>query len=81
MRARMYARMYARAYVRASDCGQMVSGHTTTTGTPTEHTTGKERNTGKAEKPVYICMIAGNEKKYKKKLKKIWKYEKAAVSL
>ena len=45
--------------------------HTTKTGIPTEHrTTGKGRNTGKAEKPEYICMIAGNEKKYKKKVKK-----------
>ena len=50
-----------------------------TTGTPPEHlrnasgtqdTSGKERNTGKAEKPAYICMIADNEKKVQKKVKK-----------
>ena len=39
--------------------------------TPTEHKT-----TGKAEKPAYIGKFADNEKKYKKKSKKIWKYEK-----
>ena len=39
------------------DQDQDTSGHTTT---------GKGRNTGKAGKPEYICMIAGNEKKYKK---------------
>ena len=39
----------------------------------TQDTSGKERNTGKAEKPEYICMFAGNEKKVQKKLKKIWK--------
>ena len=55
--------------------------HTTGTGPPEHTTTGKERTTGKAEKPAYICMFAGNEKKHKKKLRKIWKYEKAAVSL
>ena len=29
----------------------------------TQDTSGKERNTGKAGKSEYICMIAGNEKK------------------
>ena len=38
----------------------------------------REREEGK---PAYIGIFADNEKKYKKKLKKIWKYEKAAVSL
>ena len=52
------------------------TGHTTKTSTPTKHTT-----TNKAGKPVYIGKFADNEKKYKKKLRKIWKYEKAAVSL
>ena len=70
VRACMYARMYARMY----DYGQIVirthDHDQDTTGT---RTTGKGRNTGKAEKPAYICMIAHNEKKYKKKLKKIWK--------
>ena len=47
----------------------------------TQDTSGKERNTGKAGKSEYICMIAGNEKKSTKKLKKIWKCEKPAVSL
>ena len=41
--------------------------------TGTQDTSGKGRNTGKAEKPEYICMIADNEKKVQKKLKKIWK--------
>ena len=78
VRVCMCARMYARAY----ECGQIAirthdkDQHTTGTGPPEHTTTGKERNTGKAEKPVYICLITDNEKKYKKKLKKIWKYEK-----
>ena len=51
-------RMYARAY----DC-QDTTRHTTTT-------TGKGRNTGKAEKPAYIGKIADDEKKYKKSKEK-----------
>ena len=39
---------------------------------PEYTTTGKGRTQAKRKKPEYICMIAGNEKKYKKKLKKIW---------
>lgn len=85
MCARIYARMYARAY----DCRTTQERRTRTTGhgTPPEqrgtqdhdqHTTEKERNTGK---PAHIGIIAGTEKKYKKKLRKIWKYEKNAVSL
>ena len=40
-----------------------------------QHTNGthdhrKREEHQQAEKPEYICMIAGNEKKYKKKLKK-----------
>ena len=61
VRVCMCARMYARAY----ECGQIaIRTHDKdrhTTSTPTEHKT-----TGKAGKPAYICMIAGNEKKYKK---------------
>ena len=75
VRVRVYARMFARAY----DCQDSTS-DTRRTHLRT-HTTGKGRNTSKAEKPEYIVMIAGNEKKYKKKLKKIWKCKKAAVSL
>ena len=67
VRVRVYARIYARAY----DCGQIVARthdhdqHTTSK--PTEHTTtGKERNAGNTEKPVYIGMISCAEKKYKK---------------
>ena len=62
---RACARMYARAY----DCGQIVirtqdqDHDRNTAGT---RTTGKERNTRPPEKPVYICLIADNEKKYKK---------------
>ena len=74
---RVYARIYARMYARASDCVQIIirthdhDQHTTGTGppdTPTEHKT-----TGKAEKPAYIVIIAGNEKN-EKKLKKICRY-------
>ena len=83
VRARMYARVYVcscvRVYACAYECGQIVTRthdhdqHKTSkpTDTPTEHTTtGKRRNTGKAEKPAYICMFAGNEKKSTKKVKK-----------
>ena len=51
--------VYARTRVKVRK-----TGHATTTGTPTEHTTtGKERNAGNTGKPVYIGIIAGNEKK------------------
>ena len=57
--------------VRAYDCQD------STSGTPTEHTTtGKGRNTGNTEKPVYICIFASNEKKYKKSLKKFGNMKK-----
>ena len=47
--------------------GQHKRGEHAPTDTPTKHTTnGKERNTGKAEKPAYICMIAHTEKSTKK---------------
>ena len=76
----MYARMYAcmieenRTHDHAGTrpAHQRNTGHTTCT-RPEHTTTGKERNTGKAEKPEYKCMFAGNEKKVKKKLKKICK--------
>ena len=72
-------------YARASDCVQIIirthdhDQHTTGTGppdTPTEHKT-----TGKAEKPEYICMIALNEKKVQKKVKKNLQVLKFVVSL
>ena len=59
----MYARIYARMYARAYECGQIAI---------RTHDHRKREDSGKAEKPEYICMIAGNEKKYKKKLKKNW---------
>ena len=61
-----------------------------TTGTPPEHlrntsgtqdTSGKERNTGKAGKPVYIGIIADNEKKVQKKVKKNLEIRKKVVTL
>ena len=81
-------RMYARAY----ECGQIaIRTHDKdrhTTSTPTEHTTGthdhrKREDSGKAVKPVYICMIAGNEKKYKKVKKnlEIWKNRRIFVAV
>ena len=53
--------MYARVY----DCQDSTSG---TSGTHTNgtHDHRKREDSGKTEKPVYICMIAGNEKKLKK---------------
>ena len=80
----MRVRMYVRAYARAYECGQIVirthdhDQHTTGTGppdTPTEHKT-----TGKAEKPAYVGIIAGNEKKYKK-VKKNLEIRKKSVPL
>ena len=73
VRVRVYARIYARAY----DCGQIVI----RTHDHDQHTNGthdhrKREDSGKAEKPEYICMFAGNEKKVQKKSRKIWKYEK-----
>ena len=69
---RVYARIYARMYARASDCGQMTirehdqiqdtrpgSGHQRT-----QHQ--RTHDNQQSGKPEYICMIAGNEKKYKK---------------
>ena len=45
--------------------------------TPTEHTTTeKDRNAGNTGKPEYICMIADNEKKYKKSLEKFGNMKK-----
>ena len=82
------ARVYARVYRVRMIAGQHKRGEHAPPehGTPPEqrgtqdhdqHTTEKERNTDKAGKPEYICIFAGTEKK----LKKIWKYKKAAVSL
>ena len=63
--------MCARVYARVYECGQIIirthdhDQHKTSK--PTEHTTtGKERNAGNTGKPVYIGIIVGNEKKYKK---------------
>ena len=54
----------------------------TPTDTPTEHTTtGKERNTSDTGKPVYIGIIADNEKKVQKKLKKNLEIRKKVVTL
>ena len=62
----MCARVYdsGQIVIRTHDHDQHNTG--TTPDTPLEHTTGKERNTGNTRRPVYICLIAGNEKKYKK---------------
>ena len=81
---RVYARIYARMYARASDCGQIAS--RTHDQDQDQHTIGTHDNRKREErrqsgKPEYICMFASDEKKYKKKLRKIWKCEKAAVSL
>ena len=63
MRACVYMRVYMRIHMIAGNSHR----NTGPPNTPPEHTTtGKERNTGKAEKPAYIGIIAGNEKKYKK---------------
>ena len=61
VRVRVCVRMYARAY----DCQDSTSG---TSGTHTNgtHDHRKREDSGKAKKPVYICMFAGTEKKYKK---------------
>ena len=65
----MCARMYARMY----DSGQIVIR------TQDRHTSGthdhrkREEHRTPAEKPEYICIIADNEKKVQKKLKKICK--------
>ena len=72
----MCARACMRVYARMIEGNRTHDQDRHKTGTPTEHTT-----TGKAGKPEYICMIAGTEKKYKKKLRKIWKCKKTAVSL
>lgn len=75
VRVRIYARVYALVY----DCGQIAimtrnqdqdqdqdTEHHRNTGHDRNTTTGKGRNTGNKGKPEYICMIAGDEKKYKK---------------
>ena len=64
VRVRVYARMYACMIEenRTHDHDQ----HTTGTGPPEHTTAGKGRTQAKRKKPVYICMFAGNEKKYKK---------------
>ena len=65
VRVRVYARMYARAH----DCQDSTRpGPGPGPGHDRNTSAGKGRNT---EKPAYIGMITGNEKKYKKKLKKI----------
>ena len=69
VRVRACVRMYARAY----DCRTTQERRTHTNGT---HDHRKREDSGKTEKPVYICMFAGNEKKYKKSLKKFGNVKK-----
>ena len=83
---RVYARIYARMYARASDCGQIIirthdqvqdqdqdtNGHSTT-GTHDHRKREEHQQAGKSE---YICMIAGNEKKYKKSQEKFGNIKK-----
>ena len=52
-------RVYMRVCIANSHPDTTRENHTQ----PEHTTTGKGRNTGKAEKPEYICMIADNEKK------------------
>ena len=74
VRVRVCVRMYARAY----DCQDSTSG---TSGTHTNgtHDHRKREDLGKTEKPVYICMFAGTEKKYKKSLKKFGNTKKGCI--
>ena len=65
----MYARVYMRARMIVWTPQDTRPAHDRNTHRRNT-TTGKGRNTGKAEKPAYICMIADNEKKYKKVKKK-----------
>ena len=64
MRARACARMDARAY----DCGQIViRTHDQDQDQDQDQNTPPEKGGHKQSgKPEYICMIAANEKKYKK---------------
>ena len=59
----MCARMYARTY----NCHD-TTGHTTSTHDNDQHTNGTQDTSGKGrrEKPAYIGIIAGTEKKHKK---------------
>ena len=73
VRARIYARMYARMYGNShQDTG------------PEHRTPGDERKPpekgGPRKKPAYIGIFVATEKSIKK-LRKIWKYKKTAVSL
>ena len=73
----MCARIYARMYARESDCGQIII----RTHDHDQHTNGthdhrKREDSGKAGKSEYICMIADNEKKYKKVKKKFGNIKK-----
>ena len=88
--------MCVRMYVRVYDCRTTQERRTRTTGDtagdtagtrtpederkPPEHDHRKRQEHGQRWKPAYIGKIANNEKK-SKKLKKIWKCEKPAVSL
>ena len=70
----MSERVYARIYARAYDCGQIViRTHDHDRHTNGTHDHRKREDSGKAEKPEYICMIIDNEKKVQKKSKKICK--------
>ena len=63
----MCARMYARAY----ECGQIaIRTHDKDRHTNGTHDNRKSEEHQQAEKPVYICLITDNEKKYKKSQKK-----------
>ena len=77
-RVRVYACMYARMYSNShKDKDHDQDQDQDTNGTPPPE---KERNTGNAGKPEYICMIADNEKKYKK-VKKNLELIKKVVTL
>ena len=76
--------VYACMYVCMIEENRTHDRHTSRTPPEYLRNTGHQRKREEhqqAEKPVYIGIIADNEKKVQKKLKKIWKCEKAAVSL
>lgn len=60
---RVYARMYARVYYSGQIVIRTQDHNWHTNGT---HDHQKREGTSNAGKPEYICMISGNEKKYKK---------------
>ena len=74
----MYVRVRACMYARVYDCRTTHDHDQHTNGT---HDHRKREDSGKAKKPVYICMFAGNEKKVQKKLKKNLEIRKKVVTL